>query len=188
MLAARRRTPREGLSSAADHGGEGLRLLQLGRGFPGAPTHPEEQIALSIAPEGPSGRPGSAEEAFQAPPAARRRAPRLGLHLPVEADDLLAELAEPRPALLRPAARERDERLAELPVHPLHEPPRVHAGHPELARGEDGTGQPVTTGGTCEEYVERSGHEAPGIHAQAGSPGSGGRGPGAEEPHGVADG
>ena len=31
--------------------------------------------------------------------------------------------------------------------------------------GEDGTGKPVTYGGTYEEYVARSGHEAPGVHA-----------------------
>ncbi|KAA0256462.1 ABC-F family ATP-binding cassette domain-containing protein [Acidobacteria bacterium ACD] len=31
--------------------------------------------------------------------------------------------------------------------------------------GEDGTGRPVTYGGTYEEYVARSGHEAPGVHA-----------------------
>jgi hypothetical protein len=31
--------------------------------------------------------------------------------------------------------------------------------------GEDGTGKPVTYCGTYEEYVERSGHEAPGVHA-----------------------
>jgi ATPase subunit of ABC transporter with duplicated ATPase domains len=31
--------------------------------------------------------------------------------------------------------------------------------------GEDGTGKPVTYGGTYGEYVERSGHEAPGVHA-----------------------
>jgi ATPase subunit of ABC transporter with duplicated ATPase domains len=31
--------------------------------------------------------------------------------------------------------------------------------------GEDGTGRPVTYGGSYEEYVERSGHEAPGVHA-----------------------
>ena len=34
-----------------------------------------------------------------------------------------------------------------------------------LSGGEDGTGKPVTYGGTCEEYVARSGHEAPGVHA-----------------------
>ena len=31
--------------------------------------------------------------------------------------------------------------------------------------GEDGTGRPVTYGGTYEEYVAKSGHEAPGVHA-----------------------
>ena len=31
--------------------------------------------------------------------------------------------------------------------------------------GEDGTGKPVTYGGSYEEYVARSGHEAPGVHA-----------------------
>ena len=31
--------------------------------------------------------------------------------------------------------------------------------------GEDGTGKPVTNGGTYEEYVARSGHEAPEVHA-----------------------
>jgi ATPase subunit of ABC transporter with duplicated ATPase domains len=31
--------------------------------------------------------------------------------------------------------------------------------------GEDGTGKPVTYGGTYEEYVAKSGHEAPGVHA-----------------------
>jgi hypothetical protein len=35
---------------------------------------------------------------------------------------------------------------------------------PEIG-GEDGTGKPVTCGGTDEEYVAKSGHEAPGVHA-----------------------
>ena len=31
--------------------------------------------------------------------------------------------------------------------------------------GEDGSGRPVTYDGSYEEYVARSGHEAPGVHA-----------------------
>jgi ATPase subunit of ABC transporter with duplicated ATPase domains len=31
--------------------------------------------------------------------------------------------------------------------------------------GEDGSGRPVTYDGSYEEYVSRSGHEAPGVHA-----------------------
>ena len=62
--------------------------------------------------------------------------------------------------------------------HPLHvreaeagaeafRRPERNEGRCEHVRrdGEDGTGKPVTYGGTYEEYVARSGHEAPGVHA-----------------------